>query len=70
MHLNFYTQDLHSTGPFDPLTKGGVLHAIVGTLIEVGIAMAIAVPLGLLAAVFLNEVPGPLNRSCARSSTR
>ena len=62
VHLNFYTQDLHTTRPFDPLTKGGVLHAIVGTLIEVGIAMAIAVPLGLLAAVFLNEVPGRLNR--------
>ena len=61
-HVNFYTQDLHKTLAFDPLSKGGVLHAIVGTLIEVGIAMAIAVPLGLLAAVFLNEVPGPLNR--------
>jgi phosphate transport system permease protein len=62
VHANFYTKDLHSTSPLDPLTKGGVLHAIVGTLIEVGIAMAIAVPLGLLAAVFLNEVPGRLNR--------
>jgi phosphate transport system permease protein len=62
VHLNFFTQDLHSTTPFDPLTKGGVLHAIIGTLIELGIAMAIAVPLGLLAAVFLNEVPGRLNR--------
>jgi phosphate transport system permease protein len=62
VHINFYTQDLHSTTQFDPLTKGGVLHAIVGTLIEIGIAMAIAIPLGLLAAVFLNEVPGRLNR--------
>src|SRR5215469_17569912 len=62
VHLNFYTQDLHTTSAFDPLTKGGVLHAMIGTIIEVGIAMAIAVPLGLLAAVFLNEVPGRLNR--------
>jgi phosphate transport system permease protein len=61
-HSNFYTQDLRSTGPLDPLTKGGVKHAILGTLIEVGIAMGIAVPLGLLAAVFLNEVPGRLSR--------
>jgi phosphate transport system permease protein len=59
-HLNFYTQDLSTTGPFTPLTQGGVLHAIVGTLVEVGIAMVIAIPLGLLAAVFLNEVPGRL----------
>jgi phosphate transport system permease protein len=62
VHTNFYTQDLHKTSPLAPLTQGGVLHAMVGTLIEVGIAMAIAVPLGLLAAVFLNEVPGKLNR--------
>jgi phosphate transport system permease protein len=62
VHINFYTQDLHSTTQFDPLSKGGVLHGIVGTLIEVGIAMAISIPLGLLAAVFLNEVPGRLNR--------
>jgi phosphate transport system permease protein len=61
-HLNFYTQDLHTTGAAAALTQGGVLHAMIGTLIEVGIAMAIAVPLGLLAAVFLNEVPGTLNR--------
>ncbi|HYK70186.1 MAG TPA: ABC transporter permease subunit [Streptosporangiaceae bacterium] len=61
-HLNFYTHDLHSEKPFDPLTKGGVLHAMIGTLIELGIAMAIAAPLGLLVAVFLNEVPGQLNR--------
>jgi phosphate transport system permease protein len=62
VHRNFFTQDLSRTGPLDPLTKGGVLHAIVGTLIEVAIAMGIAVPLGLLAAVFLHEVPGRLAR--------
>ena len=62
VHLNFYTQDVRTTGPLDPLTKGGVIHAIAGTLIEVGVAMAIAVPLGLLAAVFMHEVPGPLAR--------
>ena len=60
VHVNFFTQDLHLTGPLDPLTKGGVKHAVLGTLIEVGIAMGIAVPLGLLAAVFLHEVPGRL----------
>lgn len=60
IHLNFYTQDLKTTGSLDPLTKGGVVHAIAGTLIEVGIAMAISVPFGLLAAVFMNEVPGKL----------
>jgi phosphate transport system permease protein len=62
VHANFYTKDLRTTGPLDPVTKGGVIHAIVGTLIEVGIAMSISVPLGLLTAVFMNEVPGALSR--------
>jgi phosphate transport system permease protein len=61
-HVNFYTSDMHATGPLSPLTSGGILYAVVGTLIEIGIAMGMAVPLGLLAAVFLNEVPGRLNR--------
>jgi phosphate transport system permease protein len=57
-HLNFYTQDGRRGGPLSPLTQSGALHAVVGTLIEAAIAMAIAVPLGVLAAVFMNEVPG------------
>jgi phosphate transport system permease protein len=57
-HLNFYTHDASNGGPRVPLTQSGALHAVVGTLIELGIAMGIAVPLGLLAAVFMNEVPG------------
>jgi phosphate transport system permease protein len=61
-HVNFYTKDLHTTGPLAPLTSGGALHAVVGTLIELGIAVGIAVPLGLLCAVFLHEVPGPFSR--------
>lgn len=61
-HANFFAQDMGKTIPGDPLTKGGVVHAALGTLIEVGIAMAIAVPLGLVAAVFLAEVPGRFAR--------
>lgn len=58
VHPNFYTHDMSVTGPLDPLTKGGVLHAIVGTLEQITIALAVTVPLGLACAVFLNEVPG------------
>ncbi|MFJ3721182.1 phosphate ABC transporter permease PstA [Streptomyces sp. NPDC090045] len=57
-HLNFFTEDMSGTGPLDPLTQGGALHAIVGTLEQIGIALAVTVPLGLACAVFLNEVPG------------
>ena len=62
VHLNFYTQDGRYGGPLSPLTQSGALHAVVGTLIELGIAMGIALPLGLLAAVFMNEVPGRYSR--------
>jgi phosphate transport system permease protein len=59
-HLNFFLTDLSHAGPLDPLTVGGVLHAVVGTLIEVAITVIITLPLGVLTAVFLNEVGGRL----------
>jgi phosphate transport system permease protein len=62
IHLNFYTQDGRYGGPLSPLTQSGALHAVVGTLIELGIALGIALPFGLIAAVFMNEVPGPYSR--------
>ena len=34
---------------------GGAEHAIVGTLIITGVATAIAVPIGIMAAIYLNE---------------
>lgn len=52
---NLYTQDMSTTGPLDPLTKGGILHAIAGSLIIVGLALIVTVPVGLACAVFLNE---------------
>jgi phosphate transport system permease protein len=58
-HLNFYTKDMAGVGPgTDPLTKGGVYHAIIGTAIEVAIAVVISMPLGLGTAIFLSEVGG------------
>ena len=57
-NLNFFTQDMSQAGPLDPLTAGGVIHAVAGTLIQITIALAISIPLGLLTAVFLSEFPG------------
>jgi phosphate transport system permease protein len=56
--LNFFTQDMSEAGPLEPLEVGGVLHAIVGTLQQITIALLVTVPLGLACAVFLTEVPG------------
>ncbi|MDJ1181619.1 phosphate ABC transporter permease PstA [Roseofilum casamattae] len=36
-------------------TGGGIANAIVGTFITVGIASAIAIPIGVLAAIYLSE---------------
>ena len=58
-HWNFWVQDLSLAGPLDPLTVGGMAHAAVGTLIMISISLAIAIPLGLLCAVFLAEFPSP-----------
>lgn len=61
-HLNFFTDDMAQAGPLDPLEMGGIAHAIVGTLIQISIALAITIPLGLLTAVFLSEMPGRFAR--------
>jgi phosphate transport system permease protein len=59
-HLNFWTQTMKLAGPLQPLTDGGVLHGLVGSLEQLGIASLFSVPLGVLAALFLAEVGGPL----------
>jgi phosphate transport system permease protein len=61
-HLNFFTETMELAGPLDPLTMGGIVHAIVGTIIQISIALAITVPLGITTAVFLNEVGGRFAR--------
>ncbi|MFF2526664.1 phosphate ABC transporter permease PstA [Streptomyces liangshanensis] len=61
-HLNFFTQDMQAAGPLDPLTNGGIAHAMLGTLIMITIALAITVPLGLACAVYLNQVTGRFAR--------
>jgi phosphate ABC transporter permease subunit PstA/phosphate ABC transporter phosphate-binding protein len=61
-HLSFYTQDMAQAGPLDPLTVGGIKHAIVGTLEQITIALVLTVPVGIMCAVFLNEFPGKFAR--------
>jgi phosphate transport system permease protein len=53
LDVPFLTHNLTGIGPLD--THGGEYHAIIGTLEQVGIAIVIAVPLGLLVAVYITE---------------
>jgi len=57
-HLNFFTHNMAGVSPTAPLSQGGIFHAIVGTLVEISVAVAISLPLGLMTAVFLSEVGG------------
>jgi phosphate transport system permease protein len=57
-HLNMYVDDMAGVGPRDPFDRGGVLHAMGGSLIELGIAVAITLPLGIGTAVFMTEIGG------------
>ncbi|GAA5029839.1 phosphate ABC transporter permease PstA [Microbacterium fluvii] len=61
-YSNFYVEDMSLAGPLDPLSAGGIVHAIAGTLIQISIALVITIPLGLTTALFLTEVPGRFSR--------
>ncbi|PZG45694.1 phosphate ABC transporter, permease protein PstA [Spongiactinospora gelatinilytica] len=56
----FLLETMQLTGPLQPATEGGGMHSILGTIEQVGIAALISVPLGILTAVYLNEVKGPI----------
>jgi phosphate transport system permease protein len=57
-HIDFFTHDMSGVGAQDPLTKGGIKHAIAGSAVQIGIASLISLPLGIGTAVFMNEVGG------------
>ena len=51
----FFIEDQKGITPVMESTAGGGSHAIVGTIEQVGLALLWSLPLGLAAAVFLNE---------------
>jgi phosphate transport system permease protein len=61
-HVSFLTDDMTGVGPSAPLDQGGILHALVGTIVELSIAVAITLPLGVGTAVFMTEVGGRFAR--------
>lgn len=61
-HSNFFTQSMETTATLSPITSGGALNAVVGSLEQLGLATLFAVPLGIAAAVFMSEVGGRLAR--------
>jgi len=62
-HLHFLTQTMEYAAPTAPLSDGGVLAAMVGSLEQIGLATLFSVPLGLTGALFLaSDVGGRLAR--------
>jgi phosphate transport system permease protein len=58
MRPGFFVQDLATVGPLDE--GGGAKHAIIGSIEQVGLATLFAVPVSLMAAIYLNEMKGKL----------
>jgi len=58
INLAFVTDTLRNTTLFDPIGKGGILHAIFGTVLLIFIAILFSVPMGILTAIYLTEIKG------------
>ena len=56
--LNLFISDMSMATPTDPLSNGGILHAITGTLALVALALVMSVPIGILTALYLTEIKG------------
>jgi len=59
---HFFTRTMKGVGPLSKATDGGAFHSITGTLEQVGLATLISVPLGVLTAIYLNEIGGRFTR--------
>jgi phosphate transport system permease protein len=58
VHVNFFTQSASAGSLTGSYARGGIKNAIVGSLIQVGIAIIIALPLGIGTAIYMTEVGG------------
>ena len=56
--VGLFTSDMSATSVNDPIGNGGLLHAITGTIIMVAIALVVAMPIGILTAIYLTEIRG------------
>ena len=62
LHWTLFTKDMHNNAFTDPVSQGGLLHAIIGTFLLVVVAMLISVPIGILTALYLTEIRGKFTR--------
>jgi len=58
LSIDFLTQTFRPISFGTTSSGGGVLHAIVGTVIIVGFSLLLAAPIGIMAGIYLAEYPG------------
>jgi phosphate transport system permease protein len=63
LSFHAFYQNTFTITSITSLDYGGLGHAILGTLIIVGLAVIFAVPVGIAVGVFLTETNGPFNAS-------
>jgi len=62
IHFGMFANDMTQASVNDQVQAGGLLHALVGTIIMVGGALIVSFPIGLLTALYLTEIRGNLAR--------
>ena len=62
IHFGMFANDMTQASVNDPVQAGGLIHALVGTIIMVGGALIVSFPIGLLTALYLTEIRGNLAR--------
>lgn len=62
LHWGLFTQDMSQATVNDPIQNGGMLAAIVGTLIMVSLALVFTLPISILTALYLTEIKGRFTR--------
>lgn len=62
--LNFgiFTKDMSQASVNSPINDGGMLAAIVGTFIMVGLALLFTLPIAILTALYLTEIKGKFTK--------
>jgi phosphate transport system permease protein len=62
LHWGLLFKDMSLASVNDPIAQGGLLHALIGTIIMVGGALIISFPIGVLTALYLTEIKGRFSR--------
>lgn len=61
IYFGYFTHDMAYTAGDDELGMGGLSHALVGSLLILLMASVIAIPFGIVTALYITEVKGKLS---------